>query len=120
MYKFKLDENLPAGLVDDLRQAGHDATSIFAEGMSGTKDPQVLARCQAEGRILITLDLDFSDIRAYPPDQHLGIIVLRPDSQAVPDIRRLLAKLLPALKTEAIEHRLWIVEESRLRIRGGN
>ena len=120
MFRFKLDENLPVGLVSDLLSAGYDATSVHGEGMSGSPDPHVLSRCQAEGRILITLDLDFSDIRAYPPDQHVGIIVLRPSSQAVPEIRSLLAKVLPALKVEVIEHRLWIVEESRLRIRGGS
>ena len=120
MSKFKLDENLPVGLVSELLSAGYDATSVYSEGMSGSPDPHVLAACQAEGRVLITLDLDFSDIRAYPPDQHVGIIVLRPSSQAGPEIRSLLAKVLPTLKTEVIEHRLWIVEESRLRIRGGN
>lgn len=34
MRKFKLDENLPAGLVNDLRVAGYDATSVADEGMN--------------------------------------------------------------------------------------
>jgi predicted nuclease of predicted toxin-antitoxin system len=120
MPRFKLDENLPASLVNDLRMAGYDAASVLGEGMSGSADPDVLSKCQTEGRVLVTLDLDFSDIRAYPPDQHIGIIVLRPSSQAVPEIRRLFSKLLSVLRSEVIEHRLWILEESRLRIRGGS
>lgn len=112
MPKFKLDENLPEGLVSVLRAAGYDATSILEEGMSGGTDPHVLSKCQAEGRVLVTLDLDFSDIRAYPPEQYVG--------QAIPKIRGLFSKLLSVLETETVEHRLWILEESRLRIRGGN
>lgn len=119
MLRIKIDENLPVGLEADLRAAGHDAASVFAEGLSGTPDQNLLATCNAEGRVLITLDLDFSDLRAYPPEQHKGIIVLRPTSQSVPDVRSLLGKLLPVLQTEAITHRLWIVEEKGIRIRGG-
>lgn len=119
MSKFKLDENLPPGLVMNLRAAGYDATSVLDEGLSGSTDADLLAKCRAESRVLITLDLDFSDIRAYPPDQHQGIIVLRPVSQSVPDIRNLISKLATVLETEPVQHRLWIMEETRLRIRGG-
>lgn len=54
MPKFKLDENLPASLVNDLRNAGYDTASVLGEGMSGSTDPHVLAKCQSEGRVLIT------------------------------------------------------------------
>jgi hypothetical protein len=32
---------------------------------------------RAEGRILVTLDRGFADLRAYPPGSHPGIVVLR-------------------------------------------
>ena len=32
---------------------------------------------QREGRILITQDLDFSDIRKFQPGTHYGIVVVR-------------------------------------------
>ena len=35
--------------------------------MAGAVDPDVAQACQKEARALVTLDLDFSDIRAYPP-----------------------------------------------------
>ena len=37
--------------------------------------------CVTENRILVTLDLDFSNIRAYPPDEYAGIVVLRLKTQ---------------------------------------
>jgi len=46
---------------------------------------------------LVTLDLDFANIRAYPPGEHAGIIVLRSKRQdkltVLAYIRRLAAAL---------------------------
>jgi Domain of unknown function (DUF5615) len=33
--KVKLDENLPADLATDLRQAGHDVADVVQEGLGG-------------------------------------------------------------------------------------
>ncbi|HRH86907.1 MAG TPA: DUF5615 family PIN-like protein [Rubrivivax sp.] len=61
--RFKLDENLPRRVEPALRDLGHDVETALSERLGGADDPVVLAACVAEGRILITLDLDFSDIR---------------------------------------------------------
>jgi predicted nuclease of predicted toxin-antitoxin system len=53
--KLKLDENIPAELLDDLREAGHDADSVREEGIAGAPDPVVLGRARAEERVLLTL-----------------------------------------------------------------
>ncbi len=37
--KFKVDENLPAELLDDLRIAGHEAETVPEQGLSGAPDP---------------------------------------------------------------------------------
>ena len=65
--KFKTDENLPVEVVDLLRQAGHDALSVMDQQLAGHPDGDVAAVCQAEQRALVTLDLDFSDIRPIRP-----------------------------------------------------
>ena len=80
--QFKTDENLPVEVAEALRDAGFDALTIHDQKMVGDSDPQVASVCQNEKRALVTLDLDFSDIRTYPPDQYPGIIVLRPRNQA--------------------------------------
>jgi len=38
---------------------------------------RVIDVCRREGRVLITLDLDFSNILSYPPSDFAGIVVLR-------------------------------------------
>ncbi len=38
--------------------------------LSGAPDDVISASARAESRVLLTLDTDFANIRAYPPDVH--------------------------------------------------
>lgn len=117
--RFKTDENLSNEVVQQLRTAGHDAMSIPEQQMSGKSDDDVLNVCQSEQRALITLDLDFSDIRRFAPTDYPGIIVLRPSVQTIPHIAQMIGRLLPLLETEFLSGSLWIVDEHQVRIRPG-
>ena len=76
--------------------------------------------CRDEWRALVTLDLDFSDIRTYPPDQYHGLLVLRPRRQAKPLVLALLQGIVvPLLESERVDGCLWIVDECGVRIREG-
>src|SRR5688500_16026070 len=92
--RFKLDENQPEALVADLATAGHDAATCVQEGIADVGDPSIAAHAAAEGRILITFDLDFSDVRRYPPASHPGIVILRLHSQDIRTCRQAVARLL--------------------------
>ncbi len=81
--RFKLDENLPRDAKALLLTAGHDAETATDEHLGGNPDLKVLDACRTESRILITLDLDFADIRLYPPSTHPGVWVLRPATQSI-------------------------------------
>jgi len=116
--EFKVDENLPIEIADSLHQAGYDAVTVFEQHLEGSPDSDIASACQAEGRALITLDIDFADIRAYPPAQFPGLIVLRLHRQDKPHVLGVIERLIPLLSSEPLEHLLWIVEETRLRIRG--
>jgi predicted nuclease of predicted toxin-antitoxin system len=65
--------------------------------------------------VLVTLDLDFSDITAFPPEEYAGIIVLRVRSQSR-HIVSIFQAVLPLLETEPLDGNLWIVEEHRVRV----
>ena len=82
-------------------------------------DPGVAQVCQSEGRILISLDTDFADVRTYPPREYPGILVLRLKRQDKLEILKAFARALRIFPLEPISGRLWIVEEERVRIRGG-
>ena len=115
--RFKLDENLPHDAEAFLRDAGHDVRTVLEEHLGGSADSKVLNVCRTEGRVLVTLDLDFSDIRLYPPDSHKGIWVLRPRTQSIDSMLTLLKGALGVLATEQTESRLWVVEPGQVRIR---
>jgi hypothetical protein len=36
--RFKLDENLPTEILEDLRVMGHNAESVVGEGLGGSPD----------------------------------------------------------------------------------
>lgn len=116
---FKTDENMPGEAAEDLRQNNYDAITVAEQNLAGSPDMQVADVCKAEGRAILTMDLDFSDIRAYPLANYGGIIVLRPSVQTIPNIRRLVAQVIALLKTESLVGCLWIVDESQIRIRAG-
>ncbi len=61
--KFKIDENLPSELAADLRAGSHEAETVADEGLAGAPDSTIMARVQAEGRVLLTMDKGIADIR---------------------------------------------------------
>jgi len=118
--RIKIDENMPVDVIDVLENAGHDVHSVYSEGIEGCSDRQLIAICKKEKRLLITLDNDFSNIFAYPPEKYEGVIVLRVENQSKKAIITLINKLLPFITFNAgdISGQLWIVEEDRIRVRG--
>lgn len=116
--QFKTDENLPLEVAELLRATGHDALTIHDQQLMGHPDPSIAKVCRLENRALITLDLDFADIRSYVPGDYSGIIVLRPQTLSKPRILSLAQRVLNVLNSEPLLGKLWIVEESSLRIRG--
>ncbi len=117
--QFKLDENLPLELAPFLRARGHDAVTVADQRLTGSDDSDLAAVCKNEGRVLMTTDLDFADIRAYPPEEYPGLIVFRMVLQSKRRVMTLCGGLLSLLDEEEVSGKLWIVEDTDLRIRGG-
>jgi predicted nuclease of predicted toxin-antitoxin system len=114
--RFKLDENLSRSLAARFVEAGHEAHSVTEQGLGGQPDDRVIDICHRERRALVTLDLDFANIKAYPPAEFSGIIVLRLVSQAHAATESAVQRLLAFLLKEAPTGALWIVEDDRIRI----
>lgn len=114
--RFKLDENLDPRLIPLVQEGRHDVESVYGEGMSGSSDEVVYDTCLHESRILITLDLDFSNPFRFPPAPTPGIIVVRPPRPTLPQIRAILAASLPDLRKQPLHGKLWIVEPGRIRM----
>lgn len=116
--KFKIDENLPIEFAELLRATGPDAMTVIDQRMGGENDPSLMEICVREDRILGTLDLDFADIRTYPPEQSSGIMTLRVHRQDKRNLINVFRRAIPLMMKEPVKHRLWIIEETQVRIHG--
>ena len=65
MARFKLDENFGASIQQLF--SGHDCHTVREEGLGGATDTEVFGAAARESRILVTLDLDFANVLAFPP-----------------------------------------------------
>jgi len=118
MLKFKVDENLPKEAAELLASAGHNAVTVGDQRMAGQPDANVATVCRHERRAVVTLDLHFGDIRTYPPGDYAGIVVLRLARLDKPRVLSVLQRLLSVLEHEPLAGKLWIVDESSIRVRG--
>jgi len=117
--KLKIDENLPAECAEILNHGGLHADTVADEGLTGADDSKLAAESRSEGRVLVTLDLDFANIRAYPPAEYAGIIVLRPKRQDKQSVLALVHRFALVLVNRPPAGELWIVEPDRIRFRPG-
>lgn len=116
--RFKTDENIHTDVAVFLRRHGHDVFTVWDESLQGVTDINLAQTCLNESRALITLDLDFADIRRYSPEQFSGLIVLRLASQSRVHVLQSMTRLLPWLATNKVSGHLWIVTEHNIRVRG--
>jgi predicted nuclease of predicted toxin-antitoxin system len=100
-----------------LRRHQHDALTVYDQQMQGHADEDVAATCRQESRVIVTQDLDFSNILAYPPQDYAGIIVLRLTDQSRQAVLAVITRLIPILPVERLAGCLWVVDETGMRIR---
>ncbi len=67
----------------------------------------------------MTLDLDFGNIREYPPEDYRGLIVLRVVDQSRGHVLRVMERVIAVLDCTPLVGHLWIVSEAGIRIRPG-
>lgn len=115
--KLKLDENLGRSARDELAGGGHEVATVPEQSLSGATDDALIEACRAEGRALVTLDLDFANPLRFPPERYAGIAVLRAPPQISAAILLALVKTLAgALEKEQLAGHLWIIEVGRIRV----
>jgi predicted nuclease of predicted toxin-antitoxin system len=51
--------------------------TVSEQDIGGAIDDELIEACRTEGRVLVTLDPDFSNVLRFPPDRYAGIVVLR-------------------------------------------
>jgi hypothetical protein len=93
--KFKLDENIGRRGLELLKASGHDAMTVWDQGLHGVIDQKLFEICSAEGRTLVTLDRDFGQVPRFPPEKSAGIVILEVGPRANPPRNRREAARFP-------------------------
>jgi len=115
--KFKLDENISRHLKSPLQQLGHDVHTVEDEGLLGHPDTEVANAAKAEGRTLLTLDLEFADLRKYPPGEHPGIVLFRPRTLGPLSVNEFIVEFVRHGLPPGLVGSVAVVEPERVRIR---
>jgi predicted nuclease of predicted toxin-antitoxin system len=115
--KIKIDEDLPRAVAVLLARAGHDPETVGQEGLGGSSDTRLWKKILKEGRLLITSDKGFGDIRFCPPGSNPGIILLRPSDDGVRPVLNLTKILLNSCNLEELQGCTTVVTPHGIRIR---
>lgn len=107
--RVKLDENLGTRTSGLFLARGHDVATVHGQGMSGASDGQLYGACIEEGRILVTLDLDFANPFRFDPAPTPGVVVVRvSETPEINELARVVLRLLDSLDTGQPRGRLWV------------
>ena len=110
---------MPRSTLLLLENLGHQGSHARDIGIGDAPDSEIAARARSLGAGIVTRDVDFADIRNYPPHEYQGLIVLRmPDDAVAQTIVHQLERFLkqPALAARLPGH-LVIIEPDRVRFR---
>jgi predicted nuclease of predicted toxin-antitoxin system len=116
-FLVKLDENLGQSHRDLLHERGYDVETVHSEGLSGAKDATLWEKVVTEDRFLVTLDLDFSDVRVFPPGTHPGILLVRGGRASSRAVLEVLRRVLVEQPLEELKGCLAVADERLTRVR---
>jgi predicted nuclease of predicted toxin-antitoxin system len=93
------DESVEGDIVARLRSEGHDVACV-PETSAGIRDDEVLARANAEGRVLLMEDKDFGDLVFFYGNRSSDIILLRAHEAGAEAKAGLIAEILETHEDE--------------------
>ena len=119
--RFFADHCVSNFIIETLRDAGYEVLRLKDHIPTDSPDSVVVSKAQELDTILISLNGDFSDIVAYPPDKYRGIVALqvRNHPEIIPQIMIKLTDFLSSHSDmDYFARKLLLVEAHRIRIRG--
>jgi predicted nuclease of predicted toxin-antitoxin system len=115
-HSFLVDECLPFDVTQALRNRGFDATDVVERGLRGLSDEGVWALAAAEGRILVTRDLDFP--LRIPGTRPPGLVLVRaPNESTAVQLAALVDSLFDAVEPDGVSGHLVVLSPGRYRRR---
>ncbi|MCX5807404.1 MAG: DUF5615 family PIN-like protein [Proteobacteria bacterium] len=115
--RLKLDENLSRHLKLALENLGHDVKTAAEENLLSHPDTEIAAAANKENRILFTMDIEFADLRKYPPGSHPGIVLFRPATFGPLSVNKFIIEFVRSTDLSELESCVAIVDPAKVRVR---
>lgn len=103
--------------VAHLAAMGHDAVHASEIGLGSKPDTEILERANAEGRVVVTADLDYPRLLAIARSTSPGVIVFRGGSYSDAEMLALLDRVLAQAGALDLERSITVVDQHRVRRR---
>lgn len=114
--QFKVDEDLPQGVADALREAGFDTRTVIEQSLGGASDEDLWPIVQRENRCLVTADKGFANALQRPPGTHAGIVLLRLPRESRRGYSDLARRLVQSGKAGEVSGAIAVVSPDAIRI----
>lgn len=116
--KLFLDENVPRSIIRELLELGFETEHAAEVGLRGATDKEIASCAKKQKAILVTKDLEFGSLIAYPPGTHYGLIILRlSPSAGTAEISRALKEFLTSIKPQNLPGYMYVLELGHYRVR---
>ncbi len=103
--------------VETLKQKGHNAVHLSEQGLFRLPDSEIIAKAKQESRIVLTFDLDFTDLMAASEDNLPSVIVFRVRNTLPDFVSSRLLVVLSECRENLLDGAIIIVEDYRYRVR---
>jgi predicted nuclease of predicted toxin-antitoxin system len=115
--RFLADMGVSQRVVTWLQEQGHDATHLRDEGLQRLENGDIFTKALRESRIILTWDLDFTEILALSKMGIVSAVVFRLMNTRSDHVIERLERVLSTSAQDLEEGAIVSVEEGRHRVR---
>jgi predicted nuclease of predicted toxin-antitoxin system len=95
-----------------------DVVTVADERLLSQLDPVVARAAREEGRVLLTADVEFADLRKCRPGNHPGVVLFRPRRRSIRVFRETVIAFASAVQWEMVRGCVVVVTDAeRIRVR---
>jgi len=111
------DAHISARTVQFLRSQGHDVIPVSERLPPNATDGKILASARQHNRVILTQDLDFSELLALSGASRPSVISLRLSSSKIELVNSVPAKVLPQIASDVEKGAIVSVGDRTARVR---
>jgi predicted nuclease of predicted toxin-antitoxin system len=115
--RFLLDMGLAQSTARYLQALGHDAVHLRDQGLQRLPDVRIIQKARAEGRVILTHDLDFSRLVAISQSRLPSVITFRLKDMRPAQVNHYLNEALDHFAADLQSGALISVGDNGIRVR---